>query len=143
MKIFSIADIHGETRFIDPASDLMRSADIVVISGQYNYCVKAVYSSGESAPDCELVDVGVGIPGNSAALLQIYPNPATDRIRVTISGAGNTGDLVIRDLAGRTVLSAQVAADQTVDVSSLRAGIYIVTVHSEGSDLIGKIAITK
>jgi len=33
MKIFAISDIHGETRFIDAAADLIRSADVVTISG--------------------------------------------------------------------------------------------------------------
>ncbi|MBN2161079.1 MAG: metallophosphoesterase family protein [Spirochaetes bacterium] len=33
MKIFALSDIHGETRYFEAAAEMMRSADLVVISG--------------------------------------------------------------------------------------------------------------
>lgn len=35
MKIFVISDIHGETRYLDSAADKFRSADLVVICGDF------------------------------------------------------------------------------------------------------------
>ena len=78
----------------------------------------------------------VRFEGNETAAsttLLAYPNPFTDRLSVSIAGAG-TGAATLRlsDLAGRTVKSQQVQLEGTVNtlelanLSGLNAGIYMV-----------------
>lgn len=119
--------------------------DYVIEPGQYNYCVKAVYSSGESAADCELVDVAVGIPGTGETALRVYPNPASDKMYIGLTGdlQATTVTLVIRDLTGRVVLSDQASSQQPVDVSSLRSGIYLVSLDAGGNVTVAKLVISK
>ena len=71
--------------------------------------------------------------------LNIYPNPATDV--VTISGVGSIQSVVITDIEGRNVLT-QTGNVQTINVSSLGSGLYIIKVKLEnGSAMIQKLMI--
>ncbi len=69
----------------------------------------------------------------TAAALLAYPNPFTDRLSVSIAGAGNgTATLRLTDLTGRTVKSQQVqleGSSSTLDLNNLgnlSAGTYMV-----------------
>lgn len=59
----------------------------------------------------------------------LYPNPAFDKIFVS----GVEGDILIKDIRG-AVLIKSTTADSSVDVSSLAAGVYIVTIKNELSE---------
>lgn len=62
------------------------------------------------------------------ASLTLYPNPATDFLTVEASGSGQ---LLIHDLNGRTVLQAAFTpAQRRIDVRALRKGIYVATVKT-------------
>lgn len=78
----------------------------------------------------------VKVSGNQ---LNIFPNPATDII--TLSGAENIQTVTIMDIQGRKVLE-QEGNGQTVNVSSLRGGLYIINVKlGDGSTLIQKLIV--
>ncbi len=59
--------------------------------------------------------------------LDIYPNPASETI--TISSDGDC-QVKVTNLTGVTVIDKLVGANATLDVSSLKAGLYIVTLYS-------------
>ena len=64
-------------------------------------------------------------PAPTAERLVVYPNPASDRITVEASGAGQ--EAVLYDLLGRAVRRARMVAGKAVlDVSRLPAGVYVV-----------------
>jgi photosystem II stability/assembly factor-like uncharacterized protein len=119
--------------------------DLVVPSGQYNYCVTAVYSSGESAADCELVDVAVGIPGAGSVTLQVYPNPAKDELTVRCSdGSFLAGsDAMIYDISGRIVLKGARIVNGTLDISVLQEGFYLLKIQSGGEEYLSKFLVVK
>lgn len=75
------------------------------------------------APEMELLDV------------QIYPNPATDRLQVEIDQLPTEAvSLSIVDLSGRVVME-RVVTDKltTFNMTDLRAGMYLVRISVDGS----------
>lgn len=56
--------------------------------------------------------------------IEIYPNPVSDRI--TIDGYFKVSDIIIYDLSGKK-MNCVFGVDNTVDVSLLKAGTYIIT----------------
>ena len=58
---------------------------------------------------------------------EVYPNPARDWLQLQWTGpALNNARVVLRDAAGRVVLSQQVAEQEALDVSSFGAGAYVL-----------------
>ena len=57
----------------------------------------------------------------------MYPNPARDWLQLQWTGPVlNNARVVLRDAAGRVVLSQQVAEQEALDVSSFGAGAYVL-----------------
>ena len=68
-------------------------------------------------------------------LLQVYPNPAADRINVVFDFVGRS-DIDIIDMTGRLVHTTQYDAsgftNLSLDVSSLNTGVFFIRVSAEG-----------
>ena len=64
-------------------------------------------------------------------VLNIYPNPARDKINIQNLISGNQ-EIIITDLLGKIVLNYNVKSNaltsQTIDVSSLRRGVYFIKI---------------
>jgi photosystem II stability/assembly factor-like uncharacterized protein len=98
--------------------------DLMVVSGQYTYCVTAIYPDGASDEVCVIVDVAVGTGEKERIGLRIFPNPAADII--TLEGEVD-GDYQLIDFSGNTVRRGVCTATKTmIDVSEIPAGIYII-----------------
>ena len=71
-------------------------------------------------------------------LLQIFPSPAENII--TINGSMLTGKLIIRTVQGSEVFACNLspASHHNIDISSLKPGMYIITLISENELYIGK-----
>jgi hypothetical protein len=83
---------------------------------------------------------------NAAAGLFVYPNPASSSL--TLSGTQNTGKVfyTISDVSGREVKTGDVDAGtgnfkQTVSISDLAHGIYILKVNDEKNVWVKKIVV--
>ena len=59
----------------------------------------------------------------SESSLTVYPNPATDKIQVSLRGNAPS-EITITDMTGRTVIQGNTA---TLDVSALSTGMYMLT----------------
>ena len=70
----------------------------------------------------------LGTPENSIEKAQIYPNPTHDML--TISNIDGKRQMKIYALDGRLVKSMQVINNQTLDISDLTAGLYLVDIES-------------
>lgn len=58
---------------------------------------------------------------------EVYPNPARDWILLQWTGPSlNNAQVLLRDGSGRTVIAQQVAEQESLDVSSLSAGAYVL-----------------
>ncbi len=85
------------------------------------------------------------ISDNSMAknVLNVYPNPVDDVLQVQIPSS-EYQSLQVTDLSGKPVLNHSVqisGGNETVDVSHLAAGIYIVTLKSSVNILRSKIVV--
>ena len=78
-----------------------------------------------------------GGKGRRMRNLSIYPNPVKELL--TINGLYKSVDIL--DIYGKIVLSS--SAKQTINVSSLASGIYMLNIHTENRIKTRKITITK
>lgn len=69
----------------------------------------------------------------------IYPNPASDYI--IVNSDYNNFNVEISDITGRTIISQNVDNNSTINVSSLNAGVYNVTIISNNTISSHKIII--
>jgi hypothetical protein len=86
-----------------------------------------------------------GISENALAknTLKVYPNPVNDILQVQIPSS-EFQSLRITDLSGKQVLNRSIQRSsgyETIDVSHLVAGMYIVTVNSSDTSLRTKIVV--
>ena len=82
----------------------------------------------------EFDDDTTAIPDAPAASISIFPNPAVDSF--VIDGIEENTLVSIADLSGRVVLQRTVSPNESISVSHLPAGIYIVRVNNTAQRLI-------
>ncbi|TXH28166.1 MAG: T9SS type A sorting domain-containing protein, partial [Cyclobacteriaceae bacterium] len=66
----------------------------------------------------------------------IYPNPVTDLLTIEIAGAAN---IKITNLQGAVVYGTQLQQSGTISLSHLPAGLYVVSVISDGKTFAKRI----
>jgi hypothetical protein len=87
---------------------------------------------GLLSPGSPCDDLPTGIAGFSARgqKLQLYPNPATDQLMVSVPGTHPQGQVQVIDAHGALVLSRSIKdASTTLDVGMLAPGLYLVRVQ--------------
>ena len=70
-----------------------------------------------------------------AKSLQVYPNPASDRITV-LTGRHNPETMTIYNTNGQVVMQQTVTMESSIDISSLQQGVYIVRCGARSAKLI-------
>lgn len=83
--------------------------------------------------DVTITAGGVGVAENENVSFSIYPNPATNYIKVT--GEGNA---VVTNILGQTVTSATVNGAAEINVSELESGVYFITMNGASKKFIKK-----
>jgi len=85
----------------------------------------------------------VSINENSfAAGIKIYPNPAHDKFQVVANGLENA-DVRLTDLLGRTI-TVPIAKDKSgmvVDISTLKPGVFLVSMTKNNETVVKKIVV--
>ncbi|WP_313806322.1 T9SS type A sorting domain-containing protein [Flavobacterium sp.] len=76
---------------------------------------------------------------NNISGLNVYPNPANDFLHIT-TAANGVKNVAIYDVVGKEVLNTT-TANETINVSSLNAGIYMVKITEEGKTATRKLVI--
>ena len=81
---------------------------------------------------------GIGLAADSPeARLTLFPNPATDRVTVSLGGAETGSALTRYDMSGRAVMRRATEGERTViDLAGLRPGVYIVNACGKNQKLI-------
>ena len=75
-------------------------------------------------------------------LIMIYPNPASEFIRILTDRVSNSFIISIYDLAGRKVLSGMTENNE-FDISELNEGTYIVSIITDKEQTSGKLIIRR
>jgi hypothetical protein len=89
-----------------------------------------------------LVDAGTALSTDDFALSQIslYPNPVNNGILNIISPSNELKEISVFDVSGRLVLKTK-TENNSIDVSQLKSGLYLLNISSNGSKKISKIII--
>ena len=77
---------------------------------------------------------GVGVEDPAAQTIRLYPNPASEQFSVS----GVTGTLRLLSSNGKCVLTLPQYAGETVEIASLPAGLYVVTVTDEDGTAVSR-----
>jgi len=112
------------------------------------YTLQITVSDGEAvATDIIIVVVQatVEVQEIKAPELQMYPNPATRTLNLELLNTGEIGSTVrIFNITGRAVYNAEhYQSKLQIDISSLDAGLYFVTVKSGDLNATRKLQIVK
>ncbi|OFY85301.1 MAG: hypothetical protein A3F72_19155 [Bacteroidetes bacterium RIFCSPLOWO2_12_FULL_35_15] len=70
--------------------------------------------------------------------IEIYPNPATDKLFINISKIGPY-NVAIYDITGKIVKSQTVSQNEIIDLSTIESGLYFVKI-SDGKNVILKVS---
>lgn len=92
----------------------------------------------------KVIDANTGIVGNTNDnKVQVYPNPTSDKLNVEVS---SDAKVQLLDLNGKQVVAEQnVNANQkqTIDVSTLAAGVYMIKIYNAKFVKMQKVVIKK
>lgn len=103
--------------------------DWYVVSGQ-------LYTAAGSAPNCN-----TSIEEEASHNVTIYPNPAQDRVFIS-NNPNENYTCIIHQLDGRTI-SERAALNNTIDLTGLANGIYLLELKAGGSTFFMKLIIQK
>jgi C1A family cysteine protease len=81
-----------------------------------------------------------GLDKYQTEMIQVSPNPASDKI--TLSGIGD-GDFNVEflDVSGKFISSKMYSGDQSLDVSDFNPGIYLVKISGSNFSVVRKLVI--
>ena len=99
-------------------------------------------TNGMYAIDNFIISVNqvLGVKQNTIAGLNMYPNPVSKGTLYITSNSSEAKSVSVFDLLGKQVLNTK-TSNSTVNVSSLRAGSYIVKITEEGKTDTKKLII--
>ncbi len=97
------------------------------------------WSSGLMSRDCLTMGVGEQAQGQLAA----WPNPTNGHLQVQLPATLGQAQLMVQDLSGRTVVTAQAAGTQTteLDLADLPNGLYLLVAQGNNNRYITKISV--
>lgn len=81
----------------------------------------------------------LGVKDNTISGLKVYPNPVTNGKFFISTDANSDKSVVIFDVLGKQVLTT--TATESVNVSNLKTGVYIVKITEEGKTATRKLVI--
>jgi hypothetical protein len=83
--------------------------------------------------------VSVGINELQQSKFKLYPNPATDKITVEVSGETQDSHFEIVNIEDHKLMTSQITQSKTtIDISELPSGVYFVRLTNDRTVEIGK-----
>ncbi len=73
--------------------------------------------------------------------INVFPNPATGFVNITIPDTENTYRLYIYDVQGRTVMSKQLESSKKISLGDIPAGMYFYSIRGLNNHFTGKLLI--
>ncbi len=129
--------VSGPTQYTIVTPDQVQTQFSDLVEGIYEFELAVTDNRGAIDRDT----VTVTVKGSGSLLKQVYPNPATDQINIKVNGANARTSLVmhIYDSRGVSVYNkilpvGQSVLTETVELTKLSNGIYIIEVMADGSN---------
>jgi hypothetical protein len=123
----------------------LNSVTNLKVQNNYNYEVTADATSYGSNRFKLIFDATTGIENSLINnIISVYPNPANEELHISVLNAdysNSSAKVIIRNLIGQTVLettSGSLKNLNTIDITSLQEGAYIVEVAVEGKSIFQK-----
>ncbi|MGB1003046.1 MAG: T9SS type A sorting domain-containing protein, partial [Salibacteraceae bacterium] len=119
----------------------------VTMGGTYS-CVVTDMITGCEGSDDVMVEFVLGVNSVDFAEMKLYPNPTTDFINLEFSNFANKGvvEIEILSITGQLVRKVRVDVSsnngtQTIDVSNLAVGTYVVKFEYENEQVVKQFVI--
>jgi hypothetical protein len=71
-------------------------------------------------------------------LVMVFPNPATDVVSFNMKDAEAEYDLTVYNMLGCVVMRAKIRSGETIDVSDLSSGSYLIQMQSDSESVAGR-----
>jgi hypothetical protein len=135
--IWSIYDLYGQQlwtkEFLSFHSFRLKNVELVddgyIISGRRDgKMYMAKYKKSES------LSVALGsdrLENQKATSFELFPNPADNQFRISLSSDSRNAEMRIQNMKGQLIKSINISDQETVDISGLNSGVYIVQIKSE------------
>ncbi len=110
--------------------------------GNYEVCLIATDGFGCSDTICQDVTIATAIDKTNLFPLEIYPNPTTDKILLSLPASRNAQvDIRVYDAQGKLSLKTERSAQPEIilDLQSLAAGLYTILLSDGESYYQGKV----
>lgn len=110
------------------------SQTVNVNAGTYNFGIY-IQASGVNLNWFRITKAGSALtaklaPADTIESLSVYPNPTESELFFTAEVSG--GSVKIIDTAGGATVSSQTVNNNSIDVSTLKSGIYLISVEKNG-----------
>ncbi|MDR1203676.1 MAG: T9SS type A sorting domain-containing protein [Tannerellaceae bacterium] len=88
-----------------------------------------------------LFELGTGIFDKERSTLSVYPNPTRDNVYIVLPENVFSAVFTLHDIQGKVLIRQEIGNQETVQVNSLAAGIYIYNVRTGTQTYQGKIIV--
>ena len=106
------------------------------------YKVYAVDKAFNYSDEIVVSDALLGVEYNVAVDVRLYPNPAKDVLNIETNNQEITS-VTIYNIFGSRVLSLEKVTDNTINVSNLKNGVYLVRIEALNNTITKKVVIDK
>lgn len=138
----------------EPAPDLNTSSDSDTGSRDDIVVVRLSLESNSRTPETNLDEIRIGNtwaevvtnPALSVAKnelgskIKVYPNPAKDKVTIETNNV-NLTSVEVYDLLGKKVFEQNKLSNNTIDISDLSNGIYMLKLNSENKSITKKLIV--
>lgn len=137
-----------KTRLIDlTANGNFIAGDNVIIRFRL-FATSAVNAWGWAIDNLYIQSTVTGIENTLESALRVYPNPATDALRIEADNVTEPASIEILNAQGRTVYSTPVLAQQgaiqkTINFSEYPPGLYVLRLTTQQGVVIKKVVKTR
>jgi hypothetical protein len=114
------------------------TASTILGGGLFSLALTGVTSFSPFAVFGHNVTLGV-VAVNSKDVMEVYPNPSTDKLTIQIASASAVTNVEITDISGQTVARFELTnGDNTINIASLNTGSYFVKVSNSEMSAVKK-----
>ena len=122
--------------------------DYRFVRGEVNYCVEAVYTTGNAEAVCGSIEILTVEEGDAeGGEIKIYPNPAREsfKIRYEKGDSEDKPEIRITDMMGRTIkrVEMEVDGEMMIGTEDMPSGMYFYTISIGEKSRSGKLIISR
>jgi len=113
-------------------------------AGAMFFKVEATDNLGlKTITELQTVNLTTGIGQISTDAITLYPNPASNELKISLHNQ-SAAKVEIYNLTGKLLVGIkEFTSDETIDISALRNGIYMVRISSGNTTITKKITVSK